>query len=108
MKTWVRNEVVDIPFDVCAGNHGGNAESRAANLKTDKATDLRRILDFMETRPGTETYVKEIIAALGIKHQTASARLTDLKAAGKIEVVPGKRIEGCGVVRLVRGQGRLF
>lgn len=107
MKTWLRDEVADIPFDVCASNHGGNAESRAANLRTNKATDCTRILDFMATRPGGETYVKEIIAALGMKHQTASARLTDLKAAKKIEPT-GKREEGCGVVRLVKGQQRLF
>ena len=90
-----------IPHDVCANNHGGNAESIAANLRTNKAADREAILQFMSERPGRESYVKEIIRELGLKHQTASARLSDLKAEGAIEPVKGKRLEGCGVVRIV-------
>lgn len=89
------------PFDVCARNHGGNEMSRAANLRTNKEGDRAKILAFMARRPGKRTYVKEVIRELGLQHQTASARLTDLKAEGSIEVVKGERKEGCGVVRLV-------
>lgn len=89
-----------MPFDVCANNHGGNEESRAANRRTNKEVDRARILDFMATRPGKEAHVKELIRELDLKHQTASARLSDLKAAGVIVPVKNKRREGCGVVRL--------
>lgn len=89
------------PFDVCSSYHGGNEVSREANLRTNKESDIERILAFMRTRPGTKTWVKEVIRELGGSHQTLSARLSDLKAAGVIEVVEGERREKCGVVRLV-------
>jgi hypothetical protein len=88
------------PFDVCSNNHGGNAESRAANLTTNKEADRQKIIDFMLSRPHRSTWVKEVIRELGLPHQTASARLSDMKADGTIEPTGEKR-EKCGVVRLV-------
>ncbi len=86
--------------DITANYHGGNAESQAANVKAapHKHVDRQRILEFMR-RNGNETYVKEIIRELDMKHQTASARLSDLKADAQV-VVTGEKREGCGVVRL--------
>lgn len=95
------------PFDVCANNHGGNEMSVEANLRTNKEADIQKILVFMRSQPGQKTYVKEVIRNLGLKHQTASARLSDLKAAKIIEPT-NERAEGCGVVRLVEAQGSLF
>lgn len=96
-----------MPFDVCANNHGGNQMSREANLRTDKQADINKILAFMRSRPGHKTYVKEVIRELGLKHQTASARLSDLKAAKIIEAT-NERAENCGVVRIAEGQLSLF
>lgn len=98
---------MNIPFDICANNHKGNENSQLANLATDKEKDIERILKFMRSRPDKKTYVKEIIRELGLKHQTASARLSDLKTMGKICAAKERR-EGCGVVQLVPVQEALW
>jgi len=95
---------MNIPFDVCANNHKGNPNSVDANRRTNKENDILRIINFMRARK--RTYVKEIIRELGLKHQTASARLSDLKANGIIRET-GEKVERCGVVELVE-QGSLF
>lgn len=94
------------PFDVCANYHKGNENSKQANLRTNKAKDTEKILNFVR-RNGGRTYVKEIIRELGLKHQTASARLSDLKANGTLRDT-GLRAEGCGVVEIVPVQEKLF
>lgn len=105
-------EDLRLPFDVCANNHGGNEVSIDANKKLDKKAVIAKIIAFMQTRPRSESYVKEIIDGIGIPHQTTSARLSDMKAAGLIEPVKvnGKqlRVDGCGVVRLIPKQSTLF
>ena len=94
-----------LPFDICANYHHGDQFSKAANLRTDKHGDIARILAFM--RANDHVWVKLLIRSLGMKHQTASARLTDLKALHRIEPVileNGKHMkqENCGVWRLAK------
>lgn len=90
------------PFDVTAGKHHGAETSREANLRTNKREAFERIEKFMRTRPFFESHLKEIVRETGMPVQTTSARLSDLKAMGRIEVVKGERRENCGVVRLIK------
>ena len=69
--------------DICARNHGGNAESVEANRGTNKERDAARILLFLESYGDTTCDRAESI--LGLSHQTCSARFSDLKKEGLIE-----------------------
>jgi predicted transcriptional regulator len=68
-----------VPEDICAARHGGNAESlaahasllpRLAQMQTDILAEIKR--------RGTAT-CDEVEGALGLAHQTASARIAELK-----------------------------
>lgn len=73
----------EVKTDICANRHGGNAESVAANRKTNKQRDSWRVLNFLDCEKGeTSDYVE---LSLGMSHQTCSARFADLKRAGLIE-----------------------
>lgn len=74
--------------DICSKNHGGNAQSTAANAKTNKKRDAARILALLEA-VGAST-CDDVETALGMSHQTCSARFSELKRAGLIEPT-GKR-----------------
>jgi hypothetical protein len=80
--------------DVCQNNHGGNALSIAAHdsIEPTKLALQLYVLDFIRARPST---CDEIERLTGLKHQTASARFTELKAAGLIRAV-GKRPTSSG------------
>ena len=69
--------------DICSKHHGGNAQSTAANAKTNKTRDAARILALLEA-VGAST-CDDVEMALGMSHQTCSARFSDLKRAGLIE-----------------------
>jgi hypothetical protein len=73
--------------DICQRHHGGNAESVAAHLCTDKERDTKRILGHL--RSVGEATCDEVEIALNIKHQTASARMSEMNRDGMI--VPGHR-----------------
>jgi predicted transcriptional regulator len=73
--------------DICFTHHGGNAESVSANLCTDKERDRARILSHL--RSVGEATCDEVEIALNIKHQTCSARMSEMKRDGMI--VPGQR-----------------
>jgi predicted HTH transcriptional regulator len=106
----------DAPLpDVCRNHHGGEAFSEAAN----KATTLRKaskralILEYLG-RVGDGTS-EEAEIALGMSHQTASARFAELKKDGLIvPIVAGEQLSrstrsGCdgGVWRLAMGRDRM-
>lgn len=99
----VSTQIELLPEDVCAGFHGDNPESRAAfdALLPDLGHLQERVLNFMdqEFEKGTRVTVKTVRWVLNMEHQTASARLTELK---KMELVePTKaRHEGCAVLRI--------
>lgn len=88
-------------IDITNNFHQNNSNSRAANIATapNKQRDKQTIIKFI-AQNGGKSYVKEIIRATGLLHQTASARLTELKAADVL-VETGERAEKCGVVKLV-------
>ena len=69
--------------DICTNHHGGNAQSEAANKITNKSRDRARILAHLATVP--DATCDEVEVALGMNHQTCSARFSELKAAGLIE-----------------------
>jgi hypothetical protein len=72
--------------DVTAARHGGNAESEAAHesIAPDKARLRRMVLAYVRSRGLVGATSEEAEQALGIPHQTVSARITELKAAGDV------------------------
>lgn len=87
-------------FDICSHNHKGNAASITANelVEPSKQAMKEKIIDLAKSH-GRKTWVKQVIAELGYKHQTASARLSELKKAG-IFVETNERRERCTVLAL--------
>ena len=83
------NTQQQIDFDICAANHRGNPESVAAHesIKETKRATWTRILAELRKEPLS---CQEIEFRCRLLHQTASARLTELKAQGLI-VADGKR-----------------
>lgn len=75
--------------DICASRHRNNPESAAANLATNKHRDRARILAHLGTVE--DATCDEVEVALGMNHQTTSARMADAKAAGLIVPGSGKR-----------------
>lgn len=64
--------------DICRNYHGGNPESDEANLATRKAKDAARIIIYLLSHDGGLT-CDELEDALGLQHQTCSARCAELK-----------------------------
>ena len=92
--------LLDSPYiDITAAKSHSPATSREANIRVAprKAQDRDRILGYLRWS-GTAT-LRDIESMLRMKTQTASARLSELKATGEIEVT-GERREGCAVVRI--------
>lgn len=70
-------------FDLCAGRHGGEANSAEANRRTDKARDRAQIIAYLRGIR-TDAICDDIERFLGLSHQTASARWSELKRDGII------------------------
>lgn len=106
----------DAPLpDVCRNHHGGEPFSEAANKATTsrKASKRALILEYLGRVGNASSDEAEI--ALGLRHQTASARFAELKKDGLIVpvIVDGKQLSrstrsGCdgGVWRLAMGRDR--
>jgi hypothetical protein len=79
--------------DVCRNNHGGNPESEAANRRTDKDNDRALILEALGAAGLRGETCDALEVALGMTHQTASARCSDLLRDGMIvrKLVPGPK-----------------
>ena len=73
-------------FDICARNHGGNAESIEANKRasSNKARHRAEILAYIKNQSAAGATCWELEVALGIAHQSCSARCSELKAEGLI------------------------
>jgi predicted ArsR family transcriptional regulator len=69
-------------FDICSRRHGGNPMSQAANRHTAKGRDRSRIIAHLRTVPNATC--DEVEQALGMNHQTCSARFSELKMEGAI------------------------
>ena len=65
--------------DICANRHGGNENSVAAHKSTNAARDRARILAFIEQAGERGATCHEVVKGLDIKHQTASARIAELR-----------------------------
>lgn len=84
--------------DICRNKHGGVAESEAANARvhSSKQIDRERIMALATARGDHGVTLHEVCGALGIKVQTASGRMAELKEA--VQLVPrGDRRNGAGV-----------
>lgn len=75
---------LNINFDICETRHGGNTESVAAHhsIVGCKTFLHQRILQSIRQSNGLTC--DEIELMLNLSHQTASARISELKAIGKI------------------------
>ena len=86
--------------DICSNYHRGNAESVIAN-KTASKTKLNkrdRISHIIEGHYLNYHYLtcEDIEIITGWKHQTVSARISELKRDGKIKVIGKRKTEsGC-------------
>jgi hypothetical protein len=75
--------------DICAGRHGGNPESVAANPRSDtKARDQAAILMELERCGERGATCDELEWQTGLSHQTCSARCSELKASGDVVTKP--------------------
>lgn len=80
--------------DICANRHAGDAQSKAANARTNKERDAARIIRLLHTYWDLTSYEASYI--LRMPYTTASARFSDLKRAGLIEpTVRRKTRSGC-------------
>lgn len=74
-------------MDITSNRHRGNRESIAANASIklkDKATLRGVVLDYLWRIGKGGATTEEVANALGIRYTTASARMTELKAEGRI------------------------
>lgn len=96
--------------DVCRNRHGGNDESELANLKVHsrKEIDCERIMVYADFMDSYGITFKEVVKALGLLPQTASARLADLKKAVRLVRKGDLRRDGCGVFIRAKGQLKLL
>jgi hypothetical protein len=72
--------------DICRNYHGGNPESKKANLRVAsvKSFDRARILKFLAEQGWTGATCDEIETELKMSHQTASARCAELKEENEV------------------------
>lgn len=87
-----------LSFDVCASNHRGNLESvKAAEQGSARRPGQRqRIFTFLHSRGTEGATCEEIELALDLRHQTCSARISELKAEGIIQDSGRKRQTSTG------------
>lgn len=80
--------------DITARRHGGNAESAAASesIEPDKARLRRMVLNYIASRGYVGATCEEVEFALGLRHQTVSARLTELKRLGQVRDTGRRRL----------------
>jgi len=64
--------------------HGGDRNSNVAHSRTNKPRDFMRLIKLLDDNPDGMT-CDEAELALGMLHQTCSARFTDMKRYGWIE-----------------------
>ncbi len=79
------------PDDICRTHHGGNEDSEAANASIDehKHAIRERIFGYLKESQGA--ICDEAEEALGLRHQTCSARITELLAAKRVHRTQEKR-----------------
>jgi hypothetical protein len=77
--------------DICRAYHGGNSFSEAANVRTTprKQSDCLRIKQYIGERLGATC--EEVEIGLAMLHQTASARIRELRNREEIEISDRRR-----------------
>jgi hypothetical protein len=71
-------------LDICENNHGGNPESAAANERTQKDRDRKRVLWAIVNAGARGATCDELEHTLALKHQTCSARCSELLRDGLV------------------------
>lgn len=89
-KSYTKNQI-DINFDICQNKHGGNVHSIAAHKSRiiQNKADRQKIFEYLSDHLDGAT-CDELEEALGLKHQTCSARCAALKARGLIREDGGR------------------
>jgi hypothetical protein len=79
-------------LDITAGYHGGDEFSEQAHesIQEDKVSLRRRVFAHIERCPHGAT-CEEVELALGLSHQTVSARITELRARRQIVTIARER-----------------
>lgn len=79
--------------DITRNFHGGNRESAEAHrsIVATKESLRRQVIAFVAGRGLVGATSDEIEAALGLPHQTVSARITEAKAGGDLVQSGGRR-----------------
>lgn len=80
--------------DICSNFHGGADTSKEAFQSTPQSSrtaQQARILKFISDRGSEGATCDEAERALQLPHQTASARITELTAAGRIQFGTDRR-----------------
>lgn len=88
--------------DICRNNHGGNPESVKADRSTNKNRDCQRVLDVLRLRGQHGATCDEVETALGLSHQTCSARCAELLRDGAVI----RKAAGVGYERRKTRSGR--
>lgn len=88
------------PPDICRRKHGGNTESEAANLQTNKERDRARLIAELKQAPRT---CYELSQITGIPYTTCSARCSELREKGTAVPTGEKRPTGTGSLAAVLG-----
>lgn len=72
--------------DITGGRHGGNPQSVAAHdsIVIDKARVRRQIITWVSQRGDVGATSDEVERALGLPHQTVSARFSEAKVSGDL------------------------
>lgn len=88
--------------DVCGARHGGDENSEAANRVTNKEISRARIVAFLKGCGDRGATCEDISIALDLGYTSASARCSELRRDGTVEV-QGKRPTrtGCKAAVLV-------
>lgn len=97
--------------DITRNRHKGAITSELANIRVSsiKQRDREKILAFANFIGSYGITLKEVVKELDIPIQSASARLSELKAEVLLEPKKTKeRREGCAVLVCAKPQGSLF
>lgn len=81
-------DIADLPLfsDICRNRHQGNQFSEAANesIAGVKSKLREQVYELIASSNGITC--ESVEALLGLSHQTASARISELKKAGRVDV----------------------
>ena len=73
-----------LPFDITARKHGGNPESRAANLAISASKEVvrKRVLEFAAGRGERGITADEVAEAFHCTHNHVAPRISELRTMG--------------------------